>query len=276
MFITTPWKPEGANARKIVTRRNKSVLYELKINSEDLKHATLLEQMRNQANLDNQFSYGVVPDISSFDCAFFDMDSTLIKQESIVELAKYAGTSEEVSRLTELAMEGKLDFEQALRKRVATLEGVDYHVVDQVFGAFDVNDGAKDLVAFFKENGIASFLVSGGFTCLAEKLCTTLEMEGFYANTLEVKEGFFTGRLVGDLVDSKAKADFARKTMLQRDFHKAIGIGDGANDVPLMEYCSLAVGYSPKPVLIDYVDILNRTGDHMWLADLFIEKKLDP
>ena len=193
-----------------------------------------------------------------------DMDSTMIGQECIDELADYAGFKDKVAAITERAMQGELDFAHALEERVALLKGLDRKVLAECLKArIRPNPGAATLVATLKRKGVETVLVSGGFTDFVEPIALQLGFDRLEANSLEVDGGKLTGRTVGKIVDAVAKRRLAEQILSDRNLgpDSLVAIGDGANDAPLIELAGLGVGYRPKPALARVADGLIRYHD---------------
>ena len=193
-----------------------------------------------------------------------DMDSTMIGQECIDELADYAGFKDKVAAITERAMQGELDFAHALAERVALLRGLDQKVLAECLKArIQPNPGASTLVATLKHHGAMTVLVSGGFTDFVRPIAMRLGFNRMQANSLDVEDGKLTGRTVGQIVDAAAKRRFAEQILAARKLEPEalVAIGDGANDVPLIELAGLGVGYRPKPALANAADGLIRYHD---------------
>ena len=136
-----------------------------------------------------------------------DVDGTLILEEVIDLLGKEAGREEEISQITSRAMQGELDFESSLRKRVSLLEGLPVSVFDKVFNTIHLTSNAQEFISILQNNGILVGLVSGGFTPIVERLAKSLDIAYFSANQLEVKDGFLTGKLVGQIINPEVKKD---------------------------------------------------------------------
>lgn len=175
-----------------------------------------------------------------------DMDSTLITIECIDEIAAQAGLKNQVSEITERAMRGELDFEQSLRSRVALLEGLPESALQQVYeNALKLTDGAEDLLRDCRENGVEFVLVSGGFTFFTEKLKARLDFAHAFANELEVKNGILTGNVLGRVVDAPFKAEILQQ-FRDKLGGKAVAIGDGANDIPMLQAADVGVAFHAK------------------------------
>lgn len=195
--------------------------------------------------------------------ACFDMDSTLIKQEVIVELAKFAGVGEQVDKITERAMRGEIDFKRSFYERLALLQGVDANIIEEVKKRLTPQPGAFTTIALLKALGYRTVLISGGFLPFAEYVAKMLGIDEFYANKLEVVDGKLTGNVIAPIIDGEKKADIvARITdFMMLDLSEVIAIGDGANDLPMMDISDLGVAFRAKPIVQMKADAaLNVTG----------------
>ena len=193
-----------------------------------------------------------------------DMDSTMIGQECIDELADYAGVKDAVAAITERAMQGELDFAGALAERVALLKGLDQSVIaDCLRERIRPNPGAATLVATLKRHGALTLLVSGGFTDFVGPIGEQLGFDRIKANRLGVEQGRLTGATVGAIVDAQAKRRVAQETLaeLGAEADASVAIGDGANDMPMVELAGFGVGYRPKPALAAVADGIIRRHD---------------
>lgn len=232
----------------------------------------LPDSVRNRILLMNQSEYTCfcLPK-KDWRIMFFDLDSTVIRQESIVELARAAGKEEEVSRITEQAMAGLLDFTSALRERVRMLQGLPATVVGEVAERLTINPGMHEFAAKAKERGILLYLVSGGFNPLAELIASELGFHGYMANDLEVKDGFLSGELRGEIVNAEMKAQYLKETCarLRVPEDLAIVVGDGANDLLMMQAAGASIGYFPKKVLLPHINGANF-HDHRALTPILI------
>ncbi|MFF4650153.1 phosphoserine phosphatase SerB [Streptomyces sp. NPDC001380] len=180
-----------------------------------------------------------------------DVDSTLIQDEVIELFAAHAGCEEEVAAVTAAAMRGELDFAESLRARVALLAGLDAGVVEKVRAEVRLTPGARTLIRTLKRLGYQVGIVSGGFTQVTDDLVERLGLDFAAANTLEVADGRFTGRVVGGIVDRAGKARmlarFAEEA--QVPLEQTVAIGDGANDLDMLNAAGLGVAFNAKPVV---------------------------
>ena len=200
-----------------------------------------------------------------------DMDSTMIGQECIDELADYAGLKPEVAAITERAMRGELDFAAALAERVALLAGLDEAVIGRCLAErIRPSPGAATLVGTLGARGATTVLVTGGFTAFADPVGHALGYAYIHANRLEVEDGRLTGRTVGPIVDGARKAAVLEETreVLDLAVEQTMAIGDGANDSAMICAAGLGVGYRAKPVLAAVADavLLNHPLDALLWA----------
>ncbi|MBT3175651.1 MAG: phosphoserine phosphatase SerB [Desulfobacula sp.] len=181
----------------------------------------------------------------------FDMDSTLIQGEVIVELAKLAGAGEKVNKITESAMRGEIDFKESLQKRVALLKGIREEQLANISRSMTLTDGADLVAKTLKGLGYKLGILSGGFTFIGEYLKDKLGFDYMYANELDIENGVLTGKLVGDIVDGEKKAILLRQIAQKENLalEQTIAVGDGANDLPMITIAGLGVAFNAKPVV---------------------------
>jgi phosphoserine phosphatase len=180
-----------------------------------------------------------------------DVDSTLIQQEVIELLAAHCGREAEVAEVTARAMAGELDFEESLRARVATLAGLPASVLDEVRATVELTPGARTLVRTLKRLGFTVGLVSGGFIEIVGALADDLGIDHVRANRLEIEDGRLTGRVVGEVVDRAGKARALREFADQEGLplSRTVAIGDGANDLDMLDVAGLGVAFNAKPIV---------------------------
>jgi phosphoserine phosphatase len=185
-----------------------------------------------------------------------DVDSTLIQGEVIELLAAHSGHRDEVARVTERAMRGELDFEESLRERVALLEGIPVSALDEVYDELVLAPGARTLVRILRLLGYRFALVSGGFSQITDRLAEDLGIHYARANELEIVDGTLTGRIVGDVVDREGKAAALRYFAEQVGvpLESVVAIGDGANDLDMLEIAGLGIAYNAKALVQEAAD----------------------
>ncbi|MBO0872649.1 MAG: phosphoserine phosphatase SerB [Pseudonocardia sp.] len=214
----------------------------------------------------------------------FDVDSTLIQGEVIEMLAARAGDGAEarVRAVTEAAMRGELDFAESLRARVSVLTGLPATVLDEVAAELELTPGARTTIRTLKRLGFRCGVVSGGFTQVVRRLVDELGLDFCAANELEVADGLLTGRVAGEVVDRPGKAAALRRFAGQHDIplEQCVAVGDGANDIDMLDTAGLGVAFNAKPALrevadtalsVPYLDtvlfVLGITRDEVEVAD---------
>ena len=181
-----------------------------------------------------------------------DMDSTLITIECIDEIGGMLGIKPEIAAITASAMRGEIDYAESLRRRVALLAGLGIEALDRVYAEkLRLSPGAEALVQRSQRLGIKTLLVSGGFTFFTERIQKRLGLDHTLSNVLEIEGGRLTGRIAGDIVDAAAKARRFRELAhaLGIPMQQTIAIGDGANDIPMLESAGASIAYHAKPVV---------------------------
>jgi phosphoserine phosphatase len=185
-----------------------------------------------------------------------DVDSTLIQGEVIEMLAAHAGFEPEVAAITGAAMRGELDFEESLRQRVALLDGLAASAIDEVYDEIVLAPGARTMVRTLRRLGYRFAIVSGGFSQITDRLAHDLGIHFARANELEIVDGKLTGRILGDVVDRAGKAAALRQFAAEVGVPEAsvIAIGDGANDLDMLNAAGLGIAYNAKPLVRDAAD----------------------
>jgi len=263
--VTSIIKEQGLNIDRITRLTGRiSILHE-----EDTENKRACVEMSVRGNPENvekmkldflNVSKNIGIDIAfQFDNAFrrnrrlvcFDMDSTLIQTEVIVELARYANAEAQVSEITEAAMRGEIDFKESFRQRIALLKGIDEGVLHEIARNLPITEGAQRLINNLKRYGYKTAILSGGFTYFGRYLQTLLGIDYVYANELEIENGRLTGNYIGEIVDGQMKAELLKKLAFKEDIHleQVIAVGDGANDLPMINIAGLGIAYHAKPIV---------------------------
>jgi phosphoserine phosphatase len=232
------------------------------INSNELS-PTDVESLRQRYS----FDINLIPDTFKHDKAGLlvtDMDSTLISIECIDEIADFMNLKPQVAEITEAAMRGEIDFETSLRKRVSLLKGLDVSVLEKVYDdRLRLNPGAEVLVSQLKQAGIKLGLVSGGFTFFTDRLKSRLGLDFSQANKLAVHNGKLAGEVEGEICGAQAKSDFLHQCCETLNIapNQTLAVGDGANDLVMMQPAGLSVAYHAKPKVQQQADTaINHNG----------------
>jgi len=244
--------------RTTLTARDKLISIEFVVDIGDANPNEIKRQLKEEVE-----SYGldiVIQPYSIFKrekrLIVFDMDSTIVDAEIIDELAKAAGVEKEVKEITKKAMEGKLDYKQALIERVRLLKGLPVEVLEKIYNQIELTEGAKELIQALKRAGYKIALVSGGFTYFTEKLKNELGLDYAFGNELEIKDGKLTGKIKGRIIDAEEKAkiieELARKEGISKE--NIVAVGDGANDRIMIENAGLGIAFNAKKVLKEVAD----------------------
>ncbi|MGD1870723.1 MAG: phosphoserine phosphatase SerB [Neomegalonema sp.] len=186
-----------------------------------------------------------------------DMDSTIITVECIDEIADMLGVKPQVASITEAAMRGELDFEQALTERVALLKGLPSSTLQQVFDErVTLSPGAATMVQTMRSNGALAVLVSGGFTFFSERVAAAAGFDRHRANVLMIEDGALSGMVAAPLLGRQAKLDMLRSTVAEIGItsDEALAVGDGANDLAMLSAAGIGVAYKAKPVVAEQAD----------------------
>jgi phosphoserine phosphatase len=210
-----------------------------------------------------------------------DMDSTLIGQECIDEIAGYVGLKPKISTITERAMRGELEFESALRERVALLKGVDESDLQSIFdNQITLNPGARTLARTMGAHGATTVIVSGGFTFFTAHVAQGAGFDANHANILEILEGKLTGYVIEPILGQQAKLDalLRYRETLKLTADETLAVGDGANDLAMLMEAGLGVAFHAKPIVaakahacIDYCDLTALLFAQGYTRDEFVE-----
>jgi phosphoserine phosphatase len=181
----------------------------------------------------------------------FDMDSTLLRIEVIDELARKMGVVDQVSTITEAAMNGEIDFDESFRRRVRLLKGMKREVIDHLIANMPLNEGAERLIRSLKSVGYKVAILSGGFKYFVEALQESLGVDYGYANELEFDGDVATGEVLGEIINGEKKREYMKKIAEQEgiDLKQVIAVGDGANDLPMLSEAGLGVAFRAKPLV---------------------------
>jgi phosphoserine phosphatase len=197
----------------------------------------------------------------------FDMDSTLIQGEVIDELAKLHGVGEQVSTITAAAMRGELDFRQSFTRRVALLRGLPSRSLETVLQSVPLAEGAERLISTLRMLGYKTAILSGGFTFFGEHLRARLGIDYIFANELEMENGAVTGKVLGEIVDGKKKAELLEAIAARENISldQVVAVGDGANDLPMLNLAGMGIAFHAKPLVRQSA---NHAVSHLGLDSL--------
>jgi len=209
--------------------------------------------------------------------AVFDMDSTLISIECIDEIAALVGKKDEVSAVTERAMRGELDFAQSLTQRVALLEGISKAQLQQLFNPIPFTTGAEDFIRWLHQHGWKTAVVSGGFTWFTDQVKNQLQLNFAHANCLSWKNNKLTGSVSQPIVDAQSKANYLKMwaDQLQIPLQQTLAVGDGANDIPMLDAAGFGVAFCAKPAVQEHANISIDEPNLMAIADFFEAQVVD-
>ncbi|OBX82022.1 phosphoserine phosphatase [Haemophilus aegyptius] len=203
------------------------------------------------------------PKLSQAGLLVMDMDSTAIQIECIDEIAKLAGVGELVSAITESAMRGELDFEQSLRRRVSTLKGAPESILQQVRDTLPLMSGLVETIKTLQKYGWKTAIASGGFTYFADYLKALLQLDFAASNQFDIEDGKLTGLVKGDVVDAQYKAKTLQHLLEEYGINSqhSIAVGDGANDLAMMNVAGLGVAFHAKPKVQQQAQIVVNFAD---------------
>ncbi|SKC33467.1 Phosphoserine phosphatase [Photobacterium piscicola] len=255
---------DNIDAINAVAITNIEIVAAWKVGSYDvILIASELTPVQQQIVIDLQLDVAYVsdiPDLSMPGIVVLDMDSTAIEIECIDEIATLAGVGEEVAAVTERAMLGELDFEQSLRQRVATLAGADAAILTQVRDTLPLMPELPQLISTLYHYGWQVAIASGGFTYFSDHLKQQFNLVSATSNTLEIIDGKLTGKVTGKVIDAKSKAEILLALAEEFDIepHNTVAVGDGANDLLMMDIAGLGIAYHAKPNVEQQADVAIR------------------
>lgn len=263
--------PEALDTFKVVCMPERITLYRRAARCvtvrDDAETRKAVQGLSDFWKLDNAFVDSQMR-LSDFRLLVLDMDSTLVNIETLDEVAALAGKGEQVAAITESAMRGEVDYKDSLRRRVSMLAGVDAALLARVYDEkLALNEGAAELVSECRRQGLKTLLATGGFTFFTERIKAKLNIDYTRSNQLEIIDGRLTGKVTGpnggEIVDAEGKAQAVREACAEIGCAtaKAIVIGDGANDVKMMQLAGVSVAYRAKPVVREQATYaLNYSG----------------
>ena len=251
------------DALQAINTRNKQTSYRFSVSSNDfIKSRQALADFALTIKVEAALIQNA-PKLSEPGLLVMDMDSTTIEIECIDEIAKLAGVGEQVSAVTELAMQGELDFAQSLHQRVATLKNAPETILSDVAKNIPLMAGLENLICELKKHNWRIAVASGGFTYFADHLKEMLALDDTFANVLEIVNGKLTGNVIGNVVDAQVKADslqlLAEKYQIPES--QTVAMGDGANDLVMMAAAGFGVAFHAKPIVLAQADSsINQQG----------------
>ena len=251
--------PEALDTFKVICMPERITLYQRAARCvtvrDDAETRKAVQGLSDFWKLDHAFVESQMR-LSDFRLLALDMDSTLVNIETLDEVAAFAGKGEQVAAITESAMRGEVDYKESLRRRVSMLAGVDADLLGRVYDEkLALNEGAAELVSECRRQGLKTLLATGGFTLFTERIKAKLNIDYTRSNQLEIIDGRLTGKVTGpnggEIVDAEGKAQAVREACAEIGCAtaKAIVIGDGANDVKMMQLAGVSVAYRAKPVV---------------------------
>lgn len=244
-----------------------------KFSSFDSKSNFFIENKKKLISSKTQFFLNINKNIKDFKLLVCDMDSTLIQNECIDEIAELLNLKNEISEITELTMQGKLCFNESIKKRVQLLKGVNICSFEKIVNEKIIfQPHVNEWLNYAKSHNLVTVVVSGGFTYFVNYVKKSLSMDYAFSNTFEVLNNELTGNLVGEIINADKKAELTVKIANQYGIKKnqIIAIGDGANDINMFKESGLSISMHGKPVLDDLVTWSVKKNYYKTILDLFI------
>jgi len=223
-------------------------------------------------NLNIQFFNDINKTLSNYKMLVCDMDSTLIQNECIDEIADLINLKKEIAEITEQTMMGHLSFDESIKKRVSLLKGINVSAFEKIINEkIKLQPYVMEWIDYVKKFNLKTIIVSGGFTYFVEFVRNALKMDHAYANELQIVDGVLTGKLNGDIINAEKKANIIKALSHQFGFKsdEVISIGDGANDLLMFKESGLSISMHGKPILNDFVDWTVRQNYFLTLIKLF-------
>lgn len=234
---------------------------------ENVRYDDALKAQVDAAAFEARLDYAFVAStrtLSDFKLLAMDMDSTLITIECIDEIADMQDLKPQVAKITEAAMRGEMEFKESLTRRVALLKGLDAGALQRVYDErLKLSPGAEKMLAAIQAAGMKTLLVSGGFTFFTDRVGQRLNLDYTHSNQLEIMDGKLTGRVIGGIVDGEEKKSTVERICRELDIspRQAIVMGDGANDLKMMDIAGMSIAYRAKPIVRAQADAaLNFSG----------------
>ncbi len=222
--------------------------------------------------LNIQFFNDINKTLSNYKMLVCDMDSTLIQNECIDEIADLINLKKEIAEITEQTMMGHLSFDESIKKRVSLLKGINVSAFEKIINEkIKLQPYVMEWIDYVKKFNLKTIIVSGGFTYFVEFVRNALKMDHAYANELQIVDGVLTGKLNGDIINAEKKANIIKALSHQFGFKsdEVISIGDGANDLLMFKESGLSISMHGKPILNDFVDWTVRQNYFLTLIKLF-------
>lgn len=219
-----------------------------------------------------QFFNDINKTLASYKMLVCDMDSTLIQNECIDEIADLINLKKEIAEITEQTMMGHLSFDESIKKRVSLLKGINVSAFEKIINEkIKLQPYVVEWIDYVKKFNLKTIIVSGGFTYFVDFVRNTLQMDHAYANELQMIDGVLTGKLYGDIINAEKKANIIKSLTDQYGFKsdEVVSIGDGANDLLMFKESGLSISMHGKPILNDYVDWTVRQNYFLTLIKLF-------
>ena len=231
-----------------------------------------IENKKKLISSDTQFFLDIKKTIKDFKLLVCDMDSTLIQNECVDEIAELLNLKKEISEITELTMQGQLCFDESIKKRAELLKGINVASFEKIINEkIKFQPHVKEWINYAKSNYLITVVVSGGFSYFVDYVKKSLSMDYAFSNTFEVLNNELTGNLVGEIINAEKKADLTLKIANQYGIKKdqIMAIGDGANDINMFNESGLSISMHGKPVLDNLVTWSVKKGYYKTLLDLF-------